>query len=395
MSDSELSSAEGAIPPAATIEQTLKRIVRNAVKNEDEITVKSARSLAESELGLDSGFFRDDPEWKARSKSVIEAAVNAPETPAKAKPVRPAPARAKPAAKRKSEDSEEKPTKRAKKSAPEASDATGEEASKPAAKRKRKPQKAEVVEDDESEVEEVSKPPVKSISKAQNGKKPSIKSTVLLSNDVDESNALSDPPDVDGKADAADTKVADDDSDSDMSVLLDEAPAKTKPRKKPTDAAPRTKKLIEGKKPSNAEQLSPNEEEIKRLQGWLVKCGLRKLWYKELAPYDTDKAKIAHLKGMLNDVGMTGRYSAEKAKSIKEARELKEEIEAAKDFAKQWGTAGKGKGRTGGGGGDEAEDEDCDEEEEKVVENTRRRPGGRVLPKGLVDFGDSGDDGSD
>ncbi|KAK6432513.1 hypothetical protein LTR95_011321, partial [Oleoguttula sp. CCFEE 5521] len=383
-----LSSAEGAIPPAATIEQTLKRIVRNAVKNEDEITVKSARSLAETELGSDSGFFKDDPDWKERSKAIITAAVDAPETPAKAKPVKPAPAaKATPAAKRKSEDSEGRPKKRARKSALEARDSADEAAPKPAAKRKRKPQKADVVEDDESEVEEVSKPPDKSTSKAPNGKKASSKSTILPSDDVDGSDALSDPPYGDLKTDAVNTKKdADDDSDSEMSVLLDEAPAKAKPRKKSTDAPAKPRKSTKSKKPSNAKELSPNEEEIKRLQSWLVQCGLRKLWHKELAPYDTDKARIAHLKGMLNDVGMTGRYSAEKAKSIKEARELKEEIEAAKDFAKQWGKAGKGKR-------DDQEEED--EVEEETAEASKRRPGGRVLPKGLVDFGDSGDDGSD
>ncbi|KAK6431629.1 hypothetical protein LTR95_012206 [Oleoguttula sp. CCFEE 5521] len=387
MSDSELSSAEGAIPPAATIEQTLKRIVRNAVKNEDEITVKSARSLAESELGLDSGFFKDDPVWKTRSKSVIEAAVDAPETPAKAKPVKPAPAKAKPATKRKSEDSEEKPKKRPKKSALEASDSADEAAPASAAKRKRKPQKAEVIEDGESEAEEVTKPPAKAPQKAQTGRKVSTESTIHPSDDVNDSDALSEPPDkeTEGKATKI-KKAASDDSDSEMSVLLDEAPAKAKPRKKSTDAPAKTKKSTEGKKPINAKELSPNEEEIKRLQSWLVKCGLRKLWHKELAPYDADKAKIAHLKGMLSDVGMTGRYSAEKAKSIKEARELKEEIEAAKDFAKQWGKAGKGK---------RDEEESVDEEDEEVAEDTKRRPGGRVLPKGLVDFGDSGDDGSD
>ncbi|OQO11388.1 hypothetical protein B0A48_05644 [Cryoendolithus antarcticus] len=379
MSDSELSSAQGAIPPDATIEKTLRRIVRDAVNNEDEITIKSARSLAESDLGLDSGFFKDDSMWKERSKAIITAAVHAPETPAEAKTSKPAPAKAKPAVKRKSEDSEEKPKKRAKKTLPDADISADEATTKTAAKCKQKLQQAEVAEDANSE-------------KARNGGKASTKRTIQPSDNVNDSDALPEPPDGEHKADAVNTRtIADDDSDSDMSVVFDEAPSKAKSRKKSTDAPAKPKKSTETKKSGNANELSPNEEEIKRLQSWLVKCGLRKLWHKELAPYDTDKAKIAHLKGMLHHIGMTGRYSAEKAKSIKEARELKEEIEAAKDFAKQWGTGGKGKGRKGDGDEEDEEDED----EEAVADDTMRKPGGRVLPKGLVDFGDSGDDGSD
>ena len=36
-----------------------------------------------------------------------------------------------------------------------------------------------------------------------------------------------------------------------------------------------------------------------------------------------------------------------------------------------------------------------DDEEDGDKEEGAKRPGGRLLPKGLVDFGDSGDDGSD
>ena len=51
----------------------------------------------------------------------------------------------------------------------------------------------------------------------------------------------------------------------------------------------------------------PDQAEIKRLQG------IRKFWSKELASYDTPKAKIKNLKQMLAEAGMTGRYSQEKA----------------------------------------------------------------------------------
>jgi len=96
--------------------------------------------------------------------------------------------------------------------------------------------------------------------------------------------------------------------------------------------APKQKKAVQ--KPQDRD---PDAEEIKRLQGWLIKCGIRKMWYKELAPYDTPKAKIRHLKEMLTGVGMTGRYSQEKATEIKEARELQADLEAVQDGAKLWG----------------------------------------------------------
>jgi len=56
---------------------------------------------------------------------------------------------------------------------------------------------------------------------------------------------------------------------------------------------------------------------------------------------------------MLSDVGMTGRYSNEKAAQIKEARELAADIEAVQEGNERWG---KGEGDSGdedGSGEDE------------------------------------------
>ena len=73
------------------------------------------------------------------------------------------------------------------------------------------------------------------------------------------------------------------------------------------------------------------------MQGWLIKCGIRKVWSKELAKCDTAKEKIRHLKGMLKDAGMEGRYSVEKANRIREERELKADLEMVQEGAKRWG----------------------------------------------------------
>ena len=58
--------------------------------------------------------------------------------------------------------------------------------------------------------------------------------------------------------------------------------------------------------------------------------------------FSTNKEKINHLKGMLADVGMTGRYSVEKARQIKNKRELASELEGIQQGAQIWGTTGGG-----------------------------------------------------
>lgn len=128
-------------------------------------------------------------------------------------------------------------------------------------------------------------------------------------------------------------------SESEMSVVIDEKPKpKGKSRNSSVKSAP--KKSTGSKVSKGTEELAdPDAEEIKRLQGWLTKCGIRKMWYKELAPYGTPKLKINHLKEMLSDAGMSGRYSMEKANQIRNERELKADLEAVQEGDKHWGKA--------------------------------------------------------
>ena len=127
-----------------------------------------------------------------------------------------------------------------------------------------------------------------------------------------------------------------DESESELSVLLDEEAKRIKKRKSADNPEKKSKKSATSKAKAKT-STDADHEEIKRLQNWLVKCGIRKLWGKELKPYDTSRAKIKHLKEMLADVGMTGRYSIEKANHIKEARELAADIEAVQEGAERWG----------------------------------------------------------
>ena len=75
MSDS--SSLSGSQPSAAAIEEALRTVVRNiyATGNLDELTVKRVRSAAETRLNLQKDFFKDNPSWNDRSKSVIQIEV--------------------------------------------------------------------------------------------------------------------------------------------------------------------------------------------------------------------------------------------------------------------------------------------------------------------------------
>ena len=63
------------------------------------------------------------------------------------------------------------------------------------------------------------------------------------------------------------------------------------------------------------------------------------MWHRELKDCDTAKTKVRHLKAMLADAGMTGRYSIEKAKQIRETRELQADLVAVQEGAKRWGNA--------------------------------------------------------
>ena len=147
-------------------------------------------------------------------------------------------------------------------------------------------------------------------------------------------------PDALEAAAEAPPEATKDDSESEMSVVYDEEPEPERKKQKTSEKpAKKEKKKPASKAKGKDEDADPDQAEIKRLQGWLVKCGIRKMWWRELAPYETPKAKIKHLKQMLEDAGMKGRYSLEKARQIRDERELKDDLEQIQQGAKQWGTA--------------------------------------------------------
>ena len=74
MSTSSLSSG---VPADATLEQALRVAVRKVYKSKNlvNLTVKRIRKSVEGDLDLQDDFFKNDPEWKEKSKTVIESEV--------------------------------------------------------------------------------------------------------------------------------------------------------------------------------------------------------------------------------------------------------------------------------------------------------------------------------
>ncbi|KAI5270577.1 hypothetical protein E4T47_06094 [Aureobasidium subglaciale] len=354
-SDSDI--LEAAVPSDSILEKTLRQIVRRA--EVDPISVKRVRNAAEERLGLEAGFFKDHDVWNEKSKEIIEETFNEPSQ--KSPSPEPTPQKMAPAPK-------SKPTKR-----------TSATKAKPAPKRQKRSATESGSEHSEFESEE-EKPKSKPMSKKPSATTKRVSKDTVESEDEEVDDASDHPngdPSITGTHKEK-PEVAND-LESEMSVVLDEPPPKKARRKSTSSTATKTKPQPKAKaskvaaKPAKEE--TPDEAEIKRLQGWLVKCGVRKMWFKELAPYDTPKAKIKHLKEMLKDAGMDGRYSEPKAKAIKERRELEADLEAVQEGAKQWGNEG-----------DSGEDDESE---------AAPRPQRRAAATRFVDFGEDDDDDDD
>ncbi|KAG1881046.1 hypothetical protein F4604DRAFT_459925 [Suillus subluteus] len=119
--------------------------------------------------------------------------------------------------------------------------------------------------------------------------------------------------------------------DSDVSVIIDEPPKK---RRKKQEKDSNKKPLIERKKARKSNTAgSKDDETVSKLKAMVVACGVRKMWKKEFADLDTPSGQIKRLKEILEDLGMTGRLTLEKAKTIKAKREFAQELRDVQDFA--------------------------------------------------------------
>ncbi|MCJ1399309.1 hypothetical protein MMC11_002511 [Xylographa trunciseda] len=310
-------------PSVKLLEQSLRNAVRDVYKRGDleELTVKRMRKAVEENLKLSEDFFKS-PAWKGKSKQIIEEEAGAqaqpppeeahnssqtvPLPPPPRKPVKNARPTAKPLKKR-ALPPESKSKKRRKIS----KDTESEQG----------------LSDDQASgaVRETAEP-----GSQDNKVKLSDKAAKREANEENSENDQAPTDDV----------RAEKHSESEMSDVIDDGPKPKSRKRRSASGEPKSKvakKAKDSQKATKAQEIDPDTDEIKRLQGWLIKCGIRKMWHKELAPFDTPKARIRHLKDMLADAGMTGRYSLDKAAEIREARELQADLEAVQAGDKQWG----------------------------------------------------------
>lgn len=329
------------MPTDQEYEKSLRDAVRAHYSNPvDEITVRSIRTKSEEKLGLETGFYKNDEVWKDKSKEIIQDQVdkcengkdydNNAKLEQRKSLKRASPATASRPRKKSKLDDDDQSTALSEppESAPEENSTDDEEASsrkKNAMKKSTK--KAAVTKPTKSA-------PRKKTKKDSSTSDLSDAPTTYTTSDAEEDII---PPSREEKEEA-------DDTSSELSSVIDEpqpsrksSKSKTVSTSKPNKSTSKSKS--KGKPPAEAD---PKAEEIKRLQGWLVKCGIRKVWGKELKPFESQNAKISHLKSMLSDAGMSGRYSNEKAAQIKEARELAADLEAVQEGNELWGKDGEG-----------------------------------------------------
>ncbi|KAL2192377.1 hypothetical protein P885DRAFT_82245 [Corynascus similis CBS 632.67] len=379
------------MPPAKASGKAITKELANVVREtynspkRDELTVNYARQIVEDRLGLEDGFLKEG-EWKATSKQIIIDTLNELETADEHSGRGPTPRKEAQSGRKQSKRENNKraqkastPSSNAESGAEDLSDVEGR-SMPPAKKRKlvKRSKKSQVLsesDDDDSgpsdqepprpQVKRQPKQPIADASELSNasddssGGKPSSgkrEAAIPAGDDESElSEVIDDPlkpkqkkktkPTTEPKPSSA--PVADD-SSSELSSVIDEPPPPKRKRKanKATGKDDTSAPSKRSKTAAAASADSTEEAQIKLLQSQLKKCGVNKVWAFEFKKHgiDTPKAKIRHLKQMLVDVGMTGRFSEARAREIKEMRELQADLQDVMQGEKSWGVGGGGRG---------------------------------------------------
>lgn len=71
---------------------------------------------------------------------------------------------------------------------------------------------------------------------------------------------------------------------------------------------------------------SKREAHLERLKSYVFKCGVRKVWKKELDGLNVTQS-VAKVTRILEELGMQGRPTLQRCKEIKERREYEKEME--------------------------------------------------------------------
>ncbi|TGZ81222.1 hypothetical protein EX30DRAFT_395725 [Ascodesmis nigricans] len=396
-------------------------IAREFKANPELITIKYIRTLAEKELGLEPEFFKTDPYWKSESKTLIQQEVqilennaHTPSPPKKRVRTEKKPAARKAEDENAEGDEDPEPAKRGRKP----------KASKPTVKES--PVKSSKMHDalpsgTDAENESEDKAPKKRKRPAPRKK---VESPVKKEYDGDDSSILSDrdsdfetklpqpSPKKSKVTPSASVEVRpstpppqttgdDDFGDDPLSELEDNTPPRKRgPRKSKskskTPTSPSSKPVTKRAKKASEKvsDLNPSESKIKALQGQLVKCGVRRIWSKELAQYDTAAAKIRHLQNLLKEIGLEGQFSLSKAKKIKEERELRAEVEEIQQGAEEFSTRGTRATRKVDRRRQAVMDSEDEGDEDDEDEDEDGKPK-RKLARGLAELDFLGDQSSD
>ncbi|KAG5976038.1 hypothetical protein E4U58_006373 [Claviceps cyperi] len=365
------------VPPPNELETALIEGTHHIFTSEpDATTVNKVRQHVEEEQGLQEGFFTND-EWKQKSKAIIKEYVDKlldgwkpdskPESNSNGATKRHASSEDEVSIPKRQKLGNTKKNAKAKDGA-KPKGRGGDTATSKKTKTRRKSPDTQPDEDEPSEESDVTSKALPTESTADETLPP-VKS--------DNSAPCADPP------------------EEEYSDVIDEAPKPKRNKKEPKPKSSKPPKPTVDKKPTTTITNDPQEAEIKKLQSQLVKCGIRKLWHNELKQYkDDSRAKIRHLKKMLADIGMDGRFSEAKAREIKETREILADVDAAQEMNALWGkgsdrraTRGMHKSMaldadketmtqqegTGKGGGNEAEGAKDGDDEEDASFSTRRK----------------------
>ncbi|KAJ3210128.1 hypothetical protein HDU67_005629 [Dinochytrium kinnereticum] len=196
--------------------------------------------------------------------------------------------------------------------------------------------------DDEDESRKASpvptvKPPTQSAAKKAR--------TRVISDSEDDGEAES-GGEEEGKEEDHDSKASSMDEDSEK----EERKGK---KVKPTEKKKASKKPSEANGGTKADVVISEKDakEIERLKGYVVKCGVRKIWGIEFKG-KSGRERIAHLKSMLDDLGVKGRPSLEQSKKIKFEREWAQERAEldASNILDTGRASRRARGSIGGGG---------------------------------------------
>ncbi|KAG6010560.1 hypothetical protein E4U21_005913 [Claviceps maximensis] len=369
------------VPPPEELEAALiEGTYQIFTSDPDATTINKVRKHVEEKQGLEEGFFAND-EWKQKSKAIIKEYVDKlldgwePEAKQDAK--------SRKGTKRHASEDESSPPKRRKQGNKKGNDgakSTGQggnaskttkaQPSKTASRRKTQDARPVAEESDHESVatmKDLSSEGAEKVSSptgSDDGAMSSIK--------VDTSK-----------------EVAGEESEE-YSDVIDEGPKPKRKKKEPKHESSKPSKPAAAKKSTTISTDNPQDAEIKKLQSQLVKCGIRKLWHNELKQYkDDSRAKIRHLKKMLSDIGMDGRFSEAKAREIKETREILADVDAAQEMNALWGMGG---GRRASRGKHQSAELDDSEDSGRQTGAVRNGGNGGDGDKDGVDDGEDDDD---